>query len=329
MRQPLVSVLVPSYNHAKYLVDRIESICNQTYKFFEVVVIDDVSTDDSDPVLSELQAKYDFRYIKNTKNSGTPFSAWQRIAELAKGEYIWICESDDVAEPGFLEVAVNRLIRNPNAVIFYSNSYVIDSEGRVIGNTDTYFKENWKTNRWESDFTANGLDELCQFQLYGQTIPNMSSAVIKANIFRSAFNSHLKKFKLTGDWLFAGEVMRFGDVEFCQQALSRFRKHEETSRVRVKSARSQAEFILTKYNLFVISGHKVKDFARIMQNDMIRFLYDSASFLDVIREALKISFFQTIRSGVMLFFSAICNPNYLKEFIKRYKHSKCWRKENE
>ena len=79
MTNPLVTVLVPSYWHGNYLKERIDSILNQSFSDYELIVIDDFSMDHSDAVLSELCDEHGFRYIRNKKNSGTPFSAWEKI----------------------------------------------------------------------------------------------------------------------------------------------------------------------------------------------------------------------------------------------------------
>lgn len=325
---PLVTVLVPSYNHGHYLRERIASIFAQTYHNFELFVIDDYSQDDSDTVINALQALYNFKYLRNSRNSGTPFAAWERICNLAQGKYIWVCESDDVAEPTYLETAIRRLEENPHAVLFYSNSSVINETSEVIGNTETYFHDVWRDSRWEQAFSANGQEELVQFQLRGQTVPNMSSALIKTAAFKQAFTPFLKRLRLTGDWLFIGNVLRQGDVEFSQVSLSRFRKHEVTSRVRVKSARSQAEFILTKFHLFLTAKLPITEFAPLMGTDVIRFLYEPATYWDVLKSLVKISWSDTLRCSLLLLVSAVQHPSYLGKFKERYKQAKIWRKKN-
>jgi glycosyltransferase involved in cell wall biosynthesis len=329
LSNPSVTVLVPSYNHGIYLRERIESIYAQTYQSFELYVIDDCSQDNSDQVISQLQSEYGFTYIRNELNSGTPFASWERICTLAKGKYIWVCESDDVAEPSFLEIAIGRMEANPKAVLFYANSDVIDEDSKVIGNTESYFQDVWKEKRWKKDFSANGINEFLGFQLRGQIVPNMSSALIATTAFRGAFSPFLKQLRLTGDWLFIGDVIRQGDIEFSSMRLSRFRKHEVTSRVRVKSAQSQAEFILTKYRLFRVSGLALSEFAPLMASDVVRFLYEPAKWWEVVSALVKISFSNTISCCLIMIFSIINNPKNLKKFMQRYSHARIWRKEND
>lgn len=323
---PKVSVLVPSYNHGHYIGDRIESILNQTYGNIELIVIDDCSNDDSNKIISELQEKHGFRYLLNERNSGTPFSAWERICSLASGDYIWVCESDDVAEPSFVEMAVASLTAEPDAVMFYCSSHIINETGKIIGHTDSYFHDIWKETHWDSDFIADGHAELIQFQLRGQTLPNMSSALFTTNVFINAYTPFLKRLRLTGDWLFVGEVLKQGKVVFNHTALNRFRKHEVTARARVKSARSQAEFILTKYRLFRGSGQPISRFATLMGSDVIRFLYEPASWLDVGKELLKVSWIDAIRFMSLLLISTSKNTAYISKFKERFNHAKEWQK---
>lgn len=319
---PKVTTLVPSYNHGKYIRERIESVINQTYTNIELIVIDDCSKDDSDKIIRQLQEIYGFKYLRNEKNSGTPFSAWGRICDMATGDYIWICESDDVAEPLFLEKAIASFSNEPRAVLFYSNSHIINEHGEVIGNTESYFHDTWKENRWDNNFVVDGHDELLQFQLRGQTVPNMSSALIRIDAFKAAFTPFLQRLKLTGDWLFIGDVMRQGLVIFNSDTLSRFRKHEVTSRVRVKSARSQAEFILIKYKMFQGAAQPAAAFAPLMASDVIRFLYEPASWWDVTKALVHVSWSDTLKFAALLLLSTSKNASFVRQLKNRYKHAK-------
>jgi len=299
LSEPLVTILVPSYNHIAYLDQRIESIYAQKYKKFELIVIDDCSSDGSDIVLKKLQQRYPFQYIRNEKNSGTPFSAWKKIIELSKGDYIWICESDDFAEREFLETAVRHLEADRNLVLFYSNSWIVDESGERIGATIDYLSTNFKSDRWENSFKMQGLTELCSYQIRGQTVPNMSSSLIRKSAFAAAYSDVLMKYRLAGDWLFIGEVMRSGDVQFDSRNLSNFRKHAITARAQTSLASSQAEFICAKYEMFKKTPQLDDYFAEIFMPDMIRFIHEKDSAFTVLRLMYRIS------------------PNNTKAFLKR------------
>ena len=108
-----ISVVVPNYNYAKYINKRIDSIVRQTYPIYELIILDDCSTDDSVEVIEKkiekIKVKYPelkVRFIKNEKNSGKAMRQWRKGFELAKGDYIWIAEVDDLSSREFL-AAVN------------------------------------------------------------------------------------------------------------------------------------------------------------------------------------------------------------------------------
>ena len=107
---PKVSIIVPNYNHGAYLRKRIDSVLNQTFQDFELILLDDCSTDNSVDILESYNTEARISHIEiNKKNPGKPFQQWVRGIELAKGKYIWIAESDDYADNDFLEKTVAQL----------------------------------------------------------------------------------------------------------------------------------------------------------------------------------------------------------------------------
>ncbi len=108
---PKVSVIVPNYNHESFLQQRIDSILNQTYQDFELILLDDASSDASISIIENYRYEEKVsEIVLNTVNSGSPFKQWIKGIKLAKGEFIWIAESDDFAEPTFLETTVAMMI---------------------------------------------------------------------------------------------------------------------------------------------------------------------------------------------------------------------------
>ena len=109
MANPLVSVIIPNYCHAKYLDQRIQSVLNQTYPNFEVIILDDCSPDDG--ASRAVIEKYRFdphvtHIIYNETNSGSTFKQWNKGFSLAEGELVWIAESDDFCEDMLLEKCI-------------------------------------------------------------------------------------------------------------------------------------------------------------------------------------------------------------------------------
>src|SRR6201984_3673791 len=116
---PTVSVIVPNYNHARFLRKRIESVLGQTFQDFELILLDDCSIDDSRAILSQYAGDPRVRIDFNNVNSGSPFKQWNKGVRLARGKYVWIAESDDYADERLLERLVALLEANQEAAFAY------------------------------------------------------------------------------------------------------------------------------------------------------------------------------------------------------------------
>lgn len=124
MNEPLVSIITPVYNAERFLSDTIKSVQNQTYKNWEMLLVDDCSKDNSAQTIKEFQ-KYDDRikYIKLEKNSGASVSRNTGIKN-AKGRFIAFVDSDDIWKPEKLEVQVKYMLENNLGFTFTSYRYM-------------------------------------------------------------------------------------------------------------------------------------------------------------------------------------------------------------
>lgn len=229
---PKVSVIIPNYNHAAFLPERIESVLRQTFNDLEVIVLDDCSSDHSVSVIREY-AERDDRIIThfNTENSGSTFVQWNRGAEMATGDYLWIAESDDFASADLLEKLVPVLDANPEVVLAYGQTDIVDESGKVLRNyiEDYRFLFKEKAARWESDFIVDGGSETAEFLLFHNTIPNASAALIRRSAYRKV-NGAEPGWKLNGDWMFYAKLLQEGKLAFCADTLNYFRTHPVTQR---------------------------------------------------------------------------------------------------
>lgn len=215
---PLVSIIVPCYNHAPFLAQRMESIFAQTYPCYEVILLDDASTDGS----AELLASYahDSRvshWIANERNSGSAFRQWRRGAEQAKGELMWIAESDDYCLPGFLESLVGLALAHPEALLFASGFTRVDAAGNELPGALDYplrvvpgqevvpSKFNWGTYVW-----------------------NVSCALFRRDALRYIDWERVCALRFCGDWLFYAMLLRQGALATHPMKLARFRAHAAT-----------------------------------------------------------------------------------------------------
>lgn len=127
---PLVSVIVPSYNTAKYLPDAIDSILRQTYQNFEIIVVDDGSTDDTRDVMKAYAGNPKVIYIhqENRGESG----ARNTGIRAARGELIALCDADDMWMPRKLEVQVPCFRDQPEVGVVYTNTVHVDSDNNEL-----------------------------------------------------------------------------------------------------------------------------------------------------------------------------------------------------
>ena len=131
IKNPLVSIVVPSYNHAAFIEKCIDSIINQTYDNFELIVIDDGSKDNSGEILSRLQKKYGF-YLEFNKNQGLAKTLNRGFKEIAKGKYFACCASDDFWLPNKLTLQVKFLEMNLSYAMVYGKAKVIDENDNIL-----------------------------------------------------------------------------------------------------------------------------------------------------------------------------------------------------
>jgi len=133
MKKPLLSVVMVVYNGEKYLKQAIESVLNQPFKNFELIIVDDGSTDNTSLILSYYKKK-DKRIIviKNKKNKGSFYSR-NRAINLSKGCYVAIMDSDDIALPNRFIEQIKFLKQNRHVSAVGSWAKVINSEGAIIG----------------------------------------------------------------------------------------------------------------------------------------------------------------------------------------------------
>jgi|CXWL01.1.fsa_nt_gi glycosyltransferase involved in cell wall biosynthesis len=227
-KAPKVSVVIPNYNHAKYLEARIDSVINQSFQDFEIILLDDASSDDSAHIIKKYLDHPQIRFFQNYKNSGSPFSQWRKGVSLASGTYVWIAESDDIADFRLLETLVKLLDSNPKVVLAYCQSSYINESGEVTGSA-LIWTDDLDAERWKYDFMNNGKDECVEYLSIKNTIPNASAVLFRKSAF-SGINTETS-MKLCGDWLIWSRIIRRGDLAFHAGVLNYFREHNSTARV--------------------------------------------------------------------------------------------------
>ena len=223
---PKVSIIVPNYNYALYLPKRMESILGQTFSDYEVILLDDCSTDGSQKYLEQYAGTPKVSHIViNAKNTGNPFSQWEKGIALAKGEYIWIAESDDYADSTFLEKMTRLLDDNPDAGYAMCGSHLIDSDGNPID--DDYDK--WPTKETKKPFAYKYDSEeyIKHFLLWYNAAYNASMIVFRKKLLGS-IDMDFQATRYCGDWLFWIKLAEISNVIVLHERLNYFRRHPKS-----------------------------------------------------------------------------------------------------
>lgn len=241
--EPLVSVIVPNYNYARFLPQRMESILNQTYQNFEVIILDDCSTDNSKEVIEKYRSHPKVSHIiYNCQNSGSPFAQWYKGMSLAKGSLIWIAESDDYAELDFLEKVVALYNENANISFIYTDLVVVDIDGVPIEKEN----ENHCHNRPATKPLYTG-EEFIQERMTDICSVCNASCVVFSKEKALTLNKKFVKFKAAGDYLFWIMMAEKGNVIKIDLPLDYFRHHK--TNVTPKSYENGTTFI-ELYSIF-------------------------------------------------------------------------------
>jgi len=223
MRLPRVSVIIPNYNHEIYLHKRIDSVLNQTYKDFEVIILDDCSTDNSRLIIKKYEGNpLITKIIYNDINSGSPFKQWQRGVELSRGEWVWIAESDDYSNLDFLEKMLNSLKKELNVGIIYCDSIAVDNLDKSGETFSSIKNKKLKTNRWATNHINNGKQEILNYVLSHGTINNTSAVLFNRKILLES-NPFDNYFKYMGDKYTFIKVLANSHIIYVNEALNYYR----------------------------------------------------------------------------------------------------------
>lgn len=217
---PEVSVIVPNYNHAPYLQQRIDSILAQTFCDYELILLDDCSTDNSRDILNACRNHPRVSHVVfNHRNGRTPFRQWEKGLSLAKGKWVWIAESDDYADPLFLEKLLAAAQQHPAAGLVYCGSHWVDAQGAIGCDLSSYTES----------FYRNGREEIAEKLWHVCTIQNVSSCIMRRDLATRCIRG-MDRYRACGDWMFYIKMLQHTDLAFTGEKLNYFRHyHNNTS----------------------------------------------------------------------------------------------------
>jgi glycosyltransferase involved in cell wall biosynthesis len=221
---PKVSVIIPNYNHARFLQQRLDSVVGQTFVDFEIILLDDCSTDESRAIISEYANDPRVKIEFNEKNSGSTFKQWNKGVRLARGEYIWIAESDDYADLRLLERLVSRLDGDPHTVLSYCRSWLVADDGQLNGFVNSYCAD-LNAQKWTADFSSDGREECRRYLVRRNTVSSASSVVFRREVYWQVGGAD-EKLALCGDWkMWASMALTGGTISYIAEPLNYYRFH--------------------------------------------------------------------------------------------------------
>lgn len=308
MELPLVTAIIPNYNHAKFLNERIKSVLNQTYKYFEIIILDDKSTDNSVDIIKQYKDnKHISHIIINKVNSGSPFIQWQKGFELAKGELIWIAESDDACDKNFLETLVYEFNKDRNCVIAFCKSFKIDTKGNIISEEGLQYS-----------LHIDGMQFIKKYLSRHNYISNASSAIFRIDVLEK-IDWSFTTYRGCGDWIVWVEICRCGNIAYINIPLNYFRIHGDNTTTRQAfSGKNEIEGVkvytfMRKKNYI---GYKEELRARISHIYSVKYgkqhLFYSAEIKKEILKAWKETPFIKILTKIIYFIQSHSNLQIIK-----------------
>ncbi len=254
---PLVTVIIPNYNHGKFLRERIESVFNQSYNNIEVIILDDKSVDNSREIIEEVSDDHRIKEVLYShKNTGNPFRQWKKGIEKATGDFIWIAESDDVSDTTFLSEGIESLLKSKLGV-YFCNSRHIDEKGEILEKIEKPYEIYGTRGVLGRRFLLN------KYFTRMSPIKNTSAAIVKKGVISPQILNSIRRFRFAGDKFFfvllSEKTQFYHSINYCNY----IRDHSMTTRAGRKMGMEIRRFLENIYITFYLlrRGYiSVKDF---------------------------------------------------------------------
>jgi glycosyltransferase involved in cell wall biosynthesis len=209
-----ISVIIPNYNHGRFLKRRINSVLQQTFQDFEIILLDDASTDNSREIIEQYRHHPKVKTIVyNEQNSGSPFLQWRKGMEGAIGEWIWIAESDDYCEPDFLETLLSGAIHH-GCILAFHEAVWVDELDREIKSPYQY-----------PPFIMTGREFIRRYMLSENRLVNASQILFKRTAL-ATITPHWAQYSQAGDYRLFCELLAHGEVYASGVPKAYFLRHQ-------------------------------------------------------------------------------------------------------
>lgn len=230
---PRVSAIVPNYNYARYLPERIDSISAQSFPLAEVVVLDDASSDNSLDILRMLRlySHPEPLVVRGDANSGSVFHQWLAGVRRTEGEFVWIAEADDAADPALIQTLMRAMSADTRIVMAYAQSCRIDATGAILAPDYLGYTDDISVDRWRSPYTVSGAEEVGRALAVKNTVPNVSAALFRRDALLHVLERNideLASYRIAGDWVVYLRLLKFGYIHYVPDVLNRHRYHAKS-----------------------------------------------------------------------------------------------------
>lgn len=273
-KNPLVSIIFTSYNHAEFLQKALDSLINQSYQNFELIIIDDFSTDGSREILLSYKDNEKIRLHFLDNNTGSYVKASNYGASFARGEYLLFAQCDDFAEPQQIETLLNGILKNNSVGVIFSRSNLIDKNDVVFAD-DYKGREKQFRIKCKHD-TIISSSEMRRFLSYSCVLPNLSAALLKKELY-TVVGGLPEEYQVAADWAFWLNLSERVDFFYISKPLNNFRQHETTIRNTIKAKKQ----IIEIYTIFYTHIKNYKLSKKSIRNMKLGagFIWFSFSFL--------------------------------------------------
>ncbi|RUR32211.1 glycosyltransferase [Vreelandella nanhaiensis] len=180
--KPSVSVIVPFYNHEKFIEERLDSILAQPIKDIEIIALDDCSTDNTVEKVRPYLEDTRITLAENDKNSGSPFKQWEKGIRMASGDVVWIAEGDDSCDTNFLETLL-PYFDDPMVNIASAKTEIIDEHGTLKENALMPYLDMAYPGKFSQSYLKDGFQEINEQLGAMCTLVNASGLLIRKSSF--------------------------------------------------------------------------------------------------------------------------------------------------
>lgn len=302
MTNPEISIVFTSYNHKEYLGQALDSLLAQTFTNYELIVVDDCSTDGSQEVLREYAKKDDrIKLTLNSHNSGSYVHSTNQGASLAIAPYVIFAQCDDWAEPHQLEKLL-RSMKTNNVSVVFSCSNMVDESGMYLNN-DFNSRGMVFKKRHSSDSIIES-QEAISYLMESCMIPNLSAALIKKSLY-SELNGLSTDYLVLADWDFWLRSAIQTDFYYIREPLNNFRQHSNTIRSSIKIKKQITEVFNMLFSFSKNTGFPTIKCCHAAANIWIHWALEGKmqwlrSFPSIMREALRKSGYMIIAFPIEL-----------------------------